>query len=270
MDGRRILIFCETKRGCDAVTRQLRQDGWPALSIHGDKSQQERDWVLAEFKTGKHPIMIATDVAARGLGASRPPARVPTAALPAAGRGPSPGRLGMAGLASLLPAGCTCWRSAGRWGSLLPLPPCHFACLQFGWPCTVRLPCLPPCCACARARFFFGCGRFSAARSPAKGRCQVRGWRAGWRMLAAGGGGGAACGLFGLPAAWDSAPCLRPSEQVQAPRSPRSALSGAEREHGSYEHGSCEHCAAPCERRLLRPMFGRHCPASRCLGSPRP
>ena len=68
MDGRRILIFCETKRGCDNVTRQLRQDGWPALSIHGDKSQHERDWVLAEFKAGKHPIMIATDVAARGLG----------------------------------------------------------------------------------------------------------------------------------------------------------------------------------------------------------
>ena len=46
MDGRRILIFCETKRGCDTVTRQLRQNGYPALSIHGDKSQQERDWVL--------------------------------------------------------------------------------------------------------------------------------------------------------------------------------------------------------------------------------
>ena len=45
MDGRRILIFCETKKGCDAVTRQLRMDGWPALSIHGDKSQHERDWV---------------------------------------------------------------------------------------------------------------------------------------------------------------------------------------------------------------------------------
>ena len=40
-------IFCETKRGCDLLTRQLRTDGWPALSIHGDKSQQERDWVLA-------------------------------------------------------------------------------------------------------------------------------------------------------------------------------------------------------------------------------
>lgn len=68
MDGRRILIFSETKKGCDHLTRQLRQDGWPALSIHGDKSQKERDWVLAEFKSGKHPVMIATDVAARGLG----------------------------------------------------------------------------------------------------------------------------------------------------------------------------------------------------------
>lgn len=43
-------------------------DGWPALSIHGDKSQVERDWVLAEFKSGRSPIMTATDVAARGLG----------------------------------------------------------------------------------------------------------------------------------------------------------------------------------------------------------
>lgn len=79
MDGRRILIFLETKKGCDAVTRQLRMDGWPALSIHGDKSQQERDWVLAEFKAGKHPIMIATDVAARGLGKScTPPSAGPS------------------------------------------------------------------------------------------------------------------------------------------------------------------------------------------------
>ncbi|KAL4194708.1 hypothetical protein AMTRI_Chr05g69870 [Amborella trichopoda] len=67
MDGSRILIFIDTKKGCDQVTRQLRMDGWPALSIHGDKSQAERDWVLSEFKAGKSPIMTATDVAARGL-----------------------------------------------------------------------------------------------------------------------------------------------------------------------------------------------------------
>lgn len=64
----RILIFMDTKKGCDQITRQLRMDGWPALSIHGDKSQAERDWVLSEFKSGKSPIMTATDVAARGLG----------------------------------------------------------------------------------------------------------------------------------------------------------------------------------------------------------
>uniref|UniRef100_A0ACD5WJW6 Uncharacterized protein n=1 Tax=Avena sativa TaxID=4498 RepID=A0ACD5WJW6_AVESA len=68
MDGSRILIFFQTKKECDKVTRQLRMDGWPALSIHGDKAQSERDYVLAEFKSGKSPIMAATDVAARGLG----------------------------------------------------------------------------------------------------------------------------------------------------------------------------------------------------------
>lgn len=67
MDGSRMLVFMETKKGCDQVTRQLRMDGWPALSIHGDKNQAERDWVLAEFKSGRSPIMTATDVAARGL-----------------------------------------------------------------------------------------------------------------------------------------------------------------------------------------------------------
>ncbi|KAH7856911.1 hypothetical protein Vadar_006800 [Vaccinium darrowii] len=67
MDGSRILIFTQTKKGCDQVTRQMRMDGWPALSIHGDKNQSERDRVLAEFRSGRSPIMTATDVAARGL-----------------------------------------------------------------------------------------------------------------------------------------------------------------------------------------------------------
>ena len=48
MDGSKILIFCETKRGCDQLTREMRMDGWPALSIHGDKKQEERDHVLRE------------------------------------------------------------------------------------------------------------------------------------------------------------------------------------------------------------------------------
>ncbi|BCR96461.1 DEAD-box ATP-dependent RNA helicase DBP2 [Aspergillus luchuensis] len=65
--GNKCLIFTGTKRIADEITRFLRQDGWPALSIHGDKQQQERDWVLNEFKTGKSPIMVATDVASRGI-----------------------------------------------------------------------------------------------------------------------------------------------------------------------------------------------------------
>ncbi|KAF2232497.1 hypothetical protein EV356DRAFT_525193 [Viridothelium virens] len=69
MDDRnnKVLIFTGTKRVADDITRFLRQDGWPALSIHGDKQQNERDWVLNEFKTGKSPIMVATDVASRGI-----------------------------------------------------------------------------------------------------------------------------------------------------------------------------------------------------------
>ncbi|EAZ51368.1 hypothetical protein [Cryptosporidium parvum Iowa II] len=63
----KVLIFCETKRGADILTKELRLDGWPALCIHGDKKQEERTWVLNEFRTGASPIMIATDVAARGL-----------------------------------------------------------------------------------------------------------------------------------------------------------------------------------------------------------
>ena len=45
----------------------MRKDGWPAMCIHGDKQQKERDWVLGEFKSGSTTILVATDVAARGL-----------------------------------------------------------------------------------------------------------------------------------------------------------------------------------------------------------
>ncbi|KAK0410995.1 hypothetical protein QR680_005421 [Steinernema hermaphroditum] len=61
------IIFVETKRKADELTRNMRRDGWPALCIHGDKNQNERDWVLNEFKQGSTPILLATDVAARGL-----------------------------------------------------------------------------------------------------------------------------------------------------------------------------------------------------------
>ncbi|XP_010230515.1 DEAD-box ATP-dependent RNA helicase 14 isoform X1 [Brachypodium distachyon] len=64
--GSRIIIFCSTKRMCDQLSRNLsRQYG--ASAIHGDKSQAERDSVLSEFRNGRCPILVATDVAARGL-----------------------------------------------------------------------------------------------------------------------------------------------------------------------------------------------------------
>jgi ATP-dependent RNA helicase DDX5/DBP2 len=67
MDGSKILIFCQTKRGCDSLARGLSMENWPVVAIHGDKSQHERDYVMSQFKTGKYPILVATDVAARGL-----------------------------------------------------------------------------------------------------------------------------------------------------------------------------------------------------------
>uniref|UniRef100_A0A1J3H373 RNA helicase n=1 Tax=Noccaea caerulescens TaxID=107243 RepID=A0A1J3H373_NOCCA len=64
--GSKVIIFCSTKRMCDQLTRNItRQFG--AAAIHGDKSQPERDNVLNQFRSGRTPVLVATDVAARGL-----------------------------------------------------------------------------------------------------------------------------------------------------------------------------------------------------------
>merc|ERR1712226_1078417 len=63
----KILVFVETKRKADELTRLMRRDGYPAMCIHGDKEQKEREWVLGEFRGGSTSILVATDVAARGL-----------------------------------------------------------------------------------------------------------------------------------------------------------------------------------------------------------
>merc|ERR1719216_809076 len=63
----KILVFVETKRKADELTRLMRRDGYPAMCIHGDKEQKEREWVLGEFREGNTYILVATDVAARGL-----------------------------------------------------------------------------------------------------------------------------------------------------------------------------------------------------------
>ncbi|EXB86900.1 DEAD-box ATP-dependent RNA helicase 37 [Morus notabilis] len=61
------LVFVETKKGADSLEYWLTSSGFPATSIHGDRSQQEREYALRSFKSGKTPILVATDVAARGL-----------------------------------------------------------------------------------------------------------------------------------------------------------------------------------------------------------
>ena len=64
--GSKIIIFCSTKKMCDQLARNFsRQFG--AAAIHGDKSQADRDYVLSQFRTGRSPVLVATDVAARGL-----------------------------------------------------------------------------------------------------------------------------------------------------------------------------------------------------------
>jgi ATP-dependent RNA helicase DDX3X len=62
-----ILIFVETKRSCDYIEDVLCRNRFPACSIHGDKSQSEREEALRAFKRGETPVMVGTDVASRGL-----------------------------------------------------------------------------------------------------------------------------------------------------------------------------------------------------------
>ncbi|KAI8377672.1 P-loop containing nucleoside triphosphate hydrolase protein [Radiomyces spectabilis] len=61
------LIFVETKRMADYLSDFLLGNGYPATSIHGDRTQREREAALDAFRSGKAPIMVATAVAARGL-----------------------------------------------------------------------------------------------------------------------------------------------------------------------------------------------------------
>ena len=62
-----VIVFSNTRAGANRLTRQLNRQGVSAEAIHGDKSQQERMRILDEFKQEKTPVLVATDVAARGL-----------------------------------------------------------------------------------------------------------------------------------------------------------------------------------------------------------
>ncbi len=65
--GTRTIVFTRTKRGADRVVRKLAADGIGAAAIHGNKSQGQRERALAAFRKGSCPVLIATDIAARGI-----------------------------------------------------------------------------------------------------------------------------------------------------------------------------------------------------------
>ncbi|NBD95886.1 MAG: DEAD/DEAH box helicase [Gammaproteobacteria bacterium] len=64
---RQVLVFTRTKHGANRLARQLETDGLPAAAIHGNKSQGARTRALSEFKNNKIRVLVATDIAARGL-----------------------------------------------------------------------------------------------------------------------------------------------------------------------------------------------------------
>jgi len=66
-DMRQVLVFCNTKIGANRLAYKLQKDGIEAAAIHSDRSQLERTQALADFKEGKIGILVATDIAARGL-----------------------------------------------------------------------------------------------------------------------------------------------------------------------------------------------------------
>ncbi len=61
------LVFCRTKRGADRLVEQIAKEGVRAAAIHGDLRQSQREKALADFQGGELPVLVATDVAARGL-----------------------------------------------------------------------------------------------------------------------------------------------------------------------------------------------------------
>jgi superfamily II DNA/RNA helicase len=63
----RTMVFCRTKRGADRLVSQLKREGVRAGAIHGDLRQMARERALRDFTEGNHAVLVATDVAARGI-----------------------------------------------------------------------------------------------------------------------------------------------------------------------------------------------------------
>jgi len=72
-DWEQVLVFSRTKRGADRLAKQLDKNRISAAAIHGDKSQGARTRALADFKKGKIKVLVATDIAARGIDISELP-----------------------------------------------------------------------------------------------------------------------------------------------------------------------------------------------------
>lgn len=66
-NGSQTLVFGRTKHGCDKLAKMLEKAGLKAAAIHGNKSQNQRTRALADFKSGRVSVLVATDIAARGL-----------------------------------------------------------------------------------------------------------------------------------------------------------------------------------------------------------
>ena len=64
---KQVLLFSRTKHGADRITKNLKRKHVKAAAIHGDKGQNQRQKVLAQFKNGNIRVLVATDIAARGI-----------------------------------------------------------------------------------------------------------------------------------------------------------------------------------------------------------
>jgi ATP-dependent RNA helicase RhlE len=66
-DFDQVLIFCRTKHGADGVARKLQQQGHAVAVLHSNRTQREREKALGGFRDGRYEVMVATDIAARGI-----------------------------------------------------------------------------------------------------------------------------------------------------------------------------------------------------------
>ena len=67
VEGQRVLVFVATKREADMLEEFLYHERFPATSIHGDRTQTEREQALKSFRAGREKVLVATDVCARGI-----------------------------------------------------------------------------------------------------------------------------------------------------------------------------------------------------------